>query len=197
LSARKQGRKQAKRGPRSAPSPRLKQKRIWPQIKPYAKLLGQILGWLALGFGIFGGALLFQSRVSVTPSDPLDPNDPFTTTFTVTNEGTFPIYDVYLACEIQRVGNPPRNIQIINTRTALGAEDTIPVMRPDQATTTLCDLPFGFPDDAQPTAGDVEIQVEFDPKFLWRTTKEYRFTTVRTADGRLRWIPRAQAPERP
>jgi hypothetical protein len=47
--------------------------------------------------------LIFRSNVSFTPRARLVPNDPFSTLFTVTNEGVFDIKDLRFACHMNYV----------------------------------------------------------------------------------------------
>ena len=93
----------------------------------------KLIGIIALPIGLIASLLAFASRVSVSPSSPLDPSDPFSTPFFISNDGLFAIYDVKFHCYFKKVkyveGGGISNIEVL--------EDTAPISA-IEATKPLC-----------------------------------------------------------
>jgi hypothetical protein len=90
--------------PTSQPVSNVKQS---PSIVTKIPKLG-IRGWRLIGIlatilGLVGGFLRFDSDITITPRVRLDPVDPFSTLFTVTNDGVFPIKNVTFSCHMNYV----------------------------------------------------------------------------------------------
>jgi hypothetical protein len=147
--------------------------------------------------GLVTAILYFNARISVTPGPILktdDPfiADPFTTTFTLSNDGPFSIYDLEFSCLHNRVdvNDPTGPVSMINTR---GTDEVnnynvkVKEVRASEKTTTACYFP---PWNVR--AADVSIEVTYRPSFsFWRKTQLFRFVTKIQSDGSYQWLPLA------
>src|SRR5438270_4843685 len=79
-----------------------------------------IRGWsLIVAFAtiitIACGFLILRSDVTITPRVKLDLADPFSTLYTVTNEGIFPIKDVVFSCHMNEVEIQNYRFAVVNS----------------------------------------------------------------------------------
>jgi hypothetical protein len=58
---------------------------------------------LATVFGLIGGYILFVPRLSVSTSTALDVDNPFSTSFAVSNDGHFSLYSIRYECNLNKV----------------------------------------------------------------------------------------------
>ena len=138
-----------------------------------------VLG-LALAYGYF------SAPVSVTPSSPLNPFEPFTAPFTILNDGYVGLREVELRCDLGRVqysqgGDAPGNFPPSSTA-AVGA------LRAGQVAEASCKLP---PRELRLVGqADLNLTVSYRMALLpWRKQQRFRFTTVSKGPAQLRWAP--------
>jgi hypothetical protein len=150
-------------------------KSSWKVLVGLATLLGLVVTLYSL-----------SARVAVSSDSPLDPNDPFSSPFTVENLGILPIYEVHFACTLKNV--KWQDGGVINIRTRTDA-DPIKQINAGEATTTFCRF---LPYRAKIKGADIEVEVKYRPAYLfWSKGSSFRFGTVKERDGTLRWVPRA------
>jgi hypothetical protein len=155
----------------------------------------KILAGAGTILGLLTAILFFTARVSVMPgpilkiSDPFIA-DPFTATFTLSNEGAFSIYDLHFSCIHNRivVNDATGLVTVGNTR---GIDEVnnydVKEVRASEKTTTTCYFPPWSVRKA-----DVSIEVTYRPSFsLWRKTQLFRFVTELQNDGSYQWLPLA------
>lgn len=165
-------------------------------LKRPAKLAWSAIGIVAVGFGIYVGYVQLSPRISVSASAALNPSDPFSTPFVISNDGYLPIRDVEFLCRLTDVNARPPGINL--------SFENISVQGPDQFlgdknqqtrdiaagghATTKCNLSPLFPVMPIENA-DISITVIFRPAFFRsQKAKYFRFVTARGSDGQLRWI---------
>src|ERR1051326_6762659 len=94
-----------------------------------------LLGGVALLLALISGRVLFRPDVSLQPAQQLDPNDPFSTQFTIVNQGNFDVRDLNSACMFGDV-ETTNNVGISGvTRPSL---KTISLIESKQTTTVEC-----------------------------------------------------------
>jgi hypothetical protein len=138
-----------------------------------------VIGVLATIAALF---LVFRSDLTITSRVRLDPVDPFSTLFTVTNEGILPIEGVKFSCHMNTV-------EIYNYRFAVVDQDgpTDPKEEPAIAARKSQDvtclfgavgLPIKPPPNGPPPEynfADITLIVSYRPYFWWRRTESERF----------------------
>ena len=64
------------------------------------QIIGALIGFAAAILGIVTGYVALEPRVSVSQNEQLDPNDPFSSPFIVSNDGPLPMENVRFTCGI-------------------------------------------------------------------------------------------------
>lgn len=126
------------------------------------------------------------ARIGVTSDSPINPDDPFSSPFTLSNKGILPIYDVLFSCTLRDVKWQDGGVSNIRTKT-----NAAPIKRINagEATTTFCKF---FPYELKIKSADIEVEVKYRPAYLpWSKRSSIRFGTVTESDGTLRWVPKA------
>lgn len=141
---------------------------------------------------IAAGIPLLRSDVTIVPRVRLDPVDPFSTLYTVTNEGTFAIEDVRFTCHMNDV--VVRNYKW-EVRDLDGSTD--PKMEYEVAARKSQDVAclFGaaeLPIETAPNApileygkADITMIVSYRPKLWWRRTQSERFIARTDGHGHI------------
>jgi hypothetical protein len=155
-----------------------------------------LIGAAALILGVYASYVQLAPRISVSPSASLNPSDPFSTPFEVSNDGYLSIRDVQFLCRLTDVqAQPPginlsfENIGVMGPDQFLGDKSqNIRDIGPGRQATTKCNLSPIFP--VMPIdRADISITVSYKPDYLWSPRSEdFRFVTVRSSDGQLRWV---------
>lgn len=153
------------------------------------KFLVAIAGFLATVSGI----LSLLPRPSVTASDFLVVNEPFSAPFVITNEGYLPIHDVTFRCAIRHYkGANGGNIEVYKGGGITPSGFVLSEMPPGEKATVGC--PFPFKGWEPVISADFDFVVVYRPDFLpWKQEKRFRFGTVKGGDGLLRWYPRSMS----
>lgn len=150
--------------------------------------IGAFFGALAL----IGGAVAFLTllpRISVTPSDPVDPDNALSASFTISNNNFIPLRHVSASLgigEIQPVGKP------LDPNVAYSEQGSL---MPDSWTNHSVDMDERFtitPFDVVHAYGDrqasIQIIVSYQPWILpLERQKRFRFETHRQTNGKLYW----------
>jgi hypothetical protein len=136
---------------------------------------------------------VFTSDVTITPRVRLDPSDPFSTLFTVTNEGAFPIENVAFACHLNYV--EIRNYKIATRdQDALVDPNREPEIKGRKSQDVVCI--FGVlggvriitpPNGPAPDyhAADITLTVSYRPYFWKRTIQSQRFVALTDGHGKI------------
>lgn len=149
------------------------------------------LGSLATFYEIF-----YLPPASVSFSAPLNPSDPFTTPFVISNDGYLSLREVQVACTMNdlKSGSTDTNLELSNVTVSardqyLGdkSQEVRDIAPKGQATTT-CDLPPIAPITGISSA-DISIRVSYRLRlYPLRKEQSFRFLSVRGSDNRFRWI---------
>ncbi len=153
-------------------------------------LLAWSLGLATLLGGVVS-ALTLLPRVSVTPSDPVDPTNTFSASFTISNNNFIPLRHVDAGIGIwQMLG---KDVQPQEVQKIVPFEDVMPFERAEWRNHNL-DMDERFtitPNElftGHVTLADIGIIVTYQPWILpWSRKRIFRFKTVRQSDGTLHW----------
>ena len=148
----------------------------------------QVVKWISVTILIctsLSGLMTFAPVLTVDVGAPLDPNNPFSSPFIVSNDMIVPLFGVTIKCKYDEVtfegGGPFDN-------TTVGSEETLSIMAPHQKTTAPCQR--GFNINAPLKSGITTIAVSYSP-FLWpfKTSKIRQFKAEMNADKKIIWLP--------
>jgi hypothetical protein len=153
--------------------------KCWKVVRIGAVLLSMtniLLGW--------------ASQVSIASLAPLEPRDPFSALFTITNDGKLPIYNLQLGCYIARVDYEPlARLRLEQTlvrlqgfhenRLGTGEPKTIQRRMPLLAAAAVREAEVVIPACFRPF---------FFPLAPWRTIVERRFQTVANSNRHFQWV---------
>jgi len=178
-------------------SRRKKRERIQGELQqPRQHALRRLLAlprglWIVAGIlATIGGVLSLLPKVVVYAGAPLDPSQPFTTPFTISNEGYLPIHDVTFRCRIRRAQAEDGAAIIAYEKGISPTGFAVPLITPGEKSTVACPFPFEF--NAPFAGADFDFVVVFRPDWLlWHQEKSFRFGTTKTKEGQLIWLPRA------
>lgn len=152
---------------------------------------------LVAAVGLVGSAVgmywYASPKVVINASALLNPVEPFSAPFTITNEGNFAIQHVTFRCVVLDAGDD-FNTHIVMPHGSPGGSsgDVIPELNPSETSTVGCSFPFFF--EHPVTHADVEIFVKYKPDWMpWHQEKPFRFAITRDTEGRLKWMPRAMS----
>lgn len=133
--------------------------------------------------------LSFLPQVSVRPEGSLDPKNPFSTPFVITNSGLTGINQVSFVCRLRHATNDKGGKIIANNVRPTGFG--IAKIGPGESATT--GLPFTWIGDTTASA-DFDFVLEYRPSYYpLKKESTFRFATARQQDGTLVWLPRALA----
>ena len=135
--------------------------------------------------GLIGGLMFFASRVTVSSLSPLNRNDPFSTPFSISNDGVFPIYDVKFHCYFKDIAFPEGG-----GFSGFSVEETVPpiqIIEAGEKATYKCLL--SVPNASSGSQADIYVVASYQPKFLpYRTEKPYRFVMQQGSDKQWYWF---------
>lgn len=161
--------------------------RLWRRIFSGTNV---VVGTFVTFLAFLGGWFLFHPHVSLHPDQRLNPNDPFSTEFTITNEGNFDIQNLTSTCIF---GNVETTHNVGMYGLARPSLQTIPQIEPRVSSTVEC---LSFIGGIGAGAGnvrtaDIALRLEYRQKW-WpaRMTEIYRFQSKLGTDGIVHWIPR-------
>ena len=150
--------------------------------------LKQVVKWISIAVLIctlLSGLMTFAPILTVDAGAPLDPNNPFSSPFIITNNMIVPLFGVTIACKYHDVEFEGGGIL---DNTAAGSEETFSVMAPHQKTTAPCQK--GINMNASLKSGIVTIGVNYSA-FLWpfKTSTTRHFKTEISAGKKTIWLP--------
>src|SRR5262249_15771915 len=100
--------------------------------------LKQVVKWISVAVLLctfLSGLMLFAPILTVDVGAPLDPNNPLSYPFIVSNEVLVPLFGVTISCRYEEVKFEGE--ETLDTKT-LGSEETLSMMGPHQKTTAPC-----------------------------------------------------------
>ena len=162
---------------------------VWLKVIAIVGLLITIGGII----GIPSSLASFLTRFDVTVGSTLNPQDPFATSFIVTNVGTWTVREPKIVClaheaDFDIVGNPKES-QLPAGGTALEQR----VYRADQLragekATVICQPPMRSLNFGALRRGDIRIHISYRLwPFRFRMQTSFRFVAEKAADGSWQW----------
>ena len=129
-------------------------------------------------------------RVTVAISDPVDPEDPFSASVTITNTGFIPLDSVIQAVAIKQIGgnatNPSHDVDYVPIRRGqwqphdLGLDDKFTFALNDIFDMKTRD--FGY--------AHIAIWVDYRiPILYWKSTKKFPYEAHKQTNGHFYWYP--------
>jgi hypothetical protein len=159
--------------------------------------------WRALAFvigipGVFAALVTFLPRVSVAATDPVDQTQPFTSSFTITNESIFPLRDVGAGFGIIESNTMPVPFDEQNRPRLKPRPDMFQFTLPQWNGHSL-DLNdkfsintehlYGLGGGAILSGADIYIVVHYQPWVIpWKRTRVFRFVTHHYKNGSYTWL---------
>lgn len=159
-----------------------------------ARTISRISKWLvggitlvATSLGIVTAYLSLIPRLSASPTQSLDLNNPFSALFIMSNDGPLGINDLDFSCHIYNVGSVlDASVSAITTRMNIRSKR----MEPGEKISAPCDPSPLIRVEGQLASADVAVVVRFRPDFVWWTKyRIFRFVTLKSSDGHLYWFP--------
>lgn len=132
------------------------------------------------------GLLTFYPVITVDVGSPLDPNNPFSYPFIVTNDTILPLFSVNISCRFDKGIFDGGGIFDDNT---IGTSDILPIMAPHRKTTAPCHT--GYRVNFPLKSGIATITISYYP-FLWpiKTFVSRSFNAAMNSDNKTIWLPR-------
>lgn len=128
--------------------------------------------------------------MSVTVTESLHPDSPFTAPFVVSNDGYFNLNDVTCHCIVRKVIVSGMHDLDLSDNRVETANAPIPVLKPNEKTTVNCPSMLAL--DTPLMRADMDVVLTYRGSFIpFRMSKPFRFTTEMASDKRLRWFPRS------
>jgi hypothetical protein len=168
----------------------LKQKALETKRRT-SMLLAIVLG-LATIVGGLAAALAFLPRVSVVPSDPVDINNPFSASFTITNMNYIPLREVSVSFNLGQIATAPAQysnnlVSTFNTGFKSPKWKRHTLTMDEKYTITPGDI-FTLPPSVQISGADIAIAISFRPWILPFTRKKvFRFIAKKQTNGYFYW----------
>jgi hypothetical protein len=136
--------------------------------------------------GLIGGLMYFAARVTVSSLTPLNPTDPFSTPFSISNDGAFSIYDVEFSCSLNDV-KFPNGGGMSNLSVGGYGLPPIKVIEAGEKATYQCLI--GSQETPKGSQADIHVVVSYQPKFIpCRIDKPYRFVMKQGSDKQWYWF---------
>jgi hypothetical protein len=178
------------------PKPKKQRKRA-AEKKKQISLFGLLSGTAAL-IGVIGVLATFLPRVTVTTSDPVDDNNPFSSNVTVTNTGYIPLDSVMPNIGLRKMtfGDPkapttfqgPANNQYVRFANTRWQSSDLGL---DEKLTIGLNEVWGI----QPNllSADVAIVVEYKiPIIRWKRRKTFPLYAMKQTNGKWYWYSGSQ-----
>ncbi|MBF6569939.1 MAG: hypothetical protein IVW54_13810 [Candidatus Binataceae bacterium] len=166
----------------------------------WVSVASAVLSIIGIGLNIFGIALWLPAyfpNIHVDHRGSNDARDPFTASFSITNNGYFSVYDVKASCRVIEV-DTTRGGKVTNRALDLPGKPTEELQRSD-----MLDIPCPFgalglmTPEQSVTKADIDIAVSFSPRFYpKRLIKCVEFTATEDDHGNLDWMQKPAPPEK-
>ena len=147
-----------------------------------------LLTWLGFSLGVVTGYLALVPKVTVVETDPLNPEDIFTSQFIISNDGPLGINSIDISCNIGNVAFE-RDIHIGQTRLS-STEAYKTKMFVGERGAMPCPLTSVINLDASVRSADIYMVLKFRPDYTWwHIVRIFRFITIMDSKGKLHWLP--------
>jgi hypothetical protein len=135
------------------------------------------------------GVFSFIPKVDVSTAEPFEPNNPFSTPFIISNEGTFTISQIDFVCDVVKVQAAYNNSMSKNK--IENFTPTISSLKAGMKETVFCPEVAGiFPRDRYEKA-ELEMKVTFNAWWIpVNQVKTFRFIGAKNTKGEIKWIPK-------
>jgi hypothetical protein len=160
-------------------------------------------GWFWTSVSLFvalvGSYYLLRPQIEVEPDTALDPKQPMTTPFRITNRGVLPIYNVRKECGVKKLETDQSTNQRFTMSELSIIDDTEPVIpRLDGGESTSVFIPgehFPFVTPDHPiVSGDIDVVVDYTTAIVRIHRKQYfRFETRKDINNEIRWYHKASS----
>ena len=150
----------------------------------------ELVGFIASIIGIIS-IFAFWPKIKLDSSSPLDPAQPFSSPFVVSNESCFAIRSVYQSYRIINIQAVSPNVKTLDIKnmTINIRPSVITKLNPDDRSTLMCDFSsiLGIP----MAISEVQMEITLKYKYLWviPCSKQYKFRTLPEITKQLRWVP--------
>ena len=171
-----------------------------PQPTPKRRLIIRILEWvvrIAVLILIVAEFVLSNlPKLSMDVGGSSRPNDLLATMFSLSNEGSLPLYDVKAVCEVMHLDIPPPRNRHLGPTTVYLAESRAETLFPGHTMTIPCARAIASKLDnmeAPEIQAEMFIVVTYRPKWLlWHKSEKFPMKTEKTDNGTWIWksIPR-------
>jgi len=135
------------------------------------RIFGWLIGIVLVILIVTGFVLTNRPKISADVSGSLRSNDLMGTVFSLSNQASWPVYDVKAGCEILRVDElPPGNRHFVGSATFYFPESRAEILSPKQKLTVPCGRAIATKLDSSETAeirAEMFIVVSFRPGGLW------------------------------
>jgi hypothetical protein len=177
--------------------PKPKKKRQKAKQEQPKTSLRAIVGWVAGILGLITGVVTLLPRVTAVVSDPVDPDNPFSASVTITNTGYVPLTSVkpWYGLKKTTFGNPAMPTVFQNDGSKVYPKLDNAKWHPadlgldDKFTFGLNDI-WGKPSAL--LSADMAIVIEYQiPIIHWRREKTFPFTAERQTNGHFYWYAKA------
>jgi len=159
-------------------------------------------GWLcasvSLGLALVGSYYLLRPQIEVEPDTAIDPKQPMTTPFRITNRSVLPIYNVHKECGITKLATD----QSANQRLTMSGfsftdatEPTIPRLDEGESTSVFIHIEHLAAIPGHPIeSGDIDVVVEYTTAIIGLHKKQFfRFETRKDVNNEIRWYHKASS----
>ena len=170
-----------------------------PQPTPKKRLI-RIVKWIVgiavLILIVVGFVLTNLPKLSMEVSGSPPPNDLMASTFSLSNEGSLPVYDVKAICEVTRLDIPPPINMHLGPNTVYYPESHLEILIPGQKMTIRCGRAIANRLENMQTPeiqAEMFIVVTYRPKaLLWYKSEKFPMKTEKRDNGTWTWksIPR-------
>jgi hypothetical protein len=178
-------------------APGIKQPQQKPTERPRFVVPASIVkqGWkLVVGAGVLLGLwIALRPDVSAQPNVVLDPSDPFSEIFTVSNDGNLSLYAVRLSCMLNHMNVRSRTGEVgasVNNTVVTLSNIEIPEISAKTGVSAECPVSgairFGSP--VQLSDLTINIVVSYRPPLWYRREKRICFHGAKDSRGFVHWI---------
>ncbi len=153
------------------------------------KIIGSII-YIAAAVGTFYGIVaLIYPAISISQSSLLNPIDPFSSFFIVSNDGNLNIKSITFDCVIHNLTSPKLNVVGSDFQ---DHKYDLDILKPGEKTSIKCPLGSFIKLEDTPNYNNVDIilAIRFKVGFLpWYQNRLYRFVIEQGSDNTLHWYP--------
>lgn len=170
-----------------------KPQNIQGKIRPHKVLIGFLLG-AATVLGGVAAVIFFVPRPTVVQGDPVEPDNPFSASFTIRNTNVTPLNETDACISVGEITNGPsetrgKRIPTFGNCFIMPEWENHYLSMDEAFAITPTDL-FSPITGRQVNYADIAIVVKYKTWFWPRKQeKTFRFITHRQSNGRLYWYP--------